>query len=768
MKTPKPELAANGTRKLGQVADWLLAAVVFMALALRATAIETPVQGRLDPALPTTPEALSLALTTTLLLVLLAWLVIRIFRPQPDRIRAGFALAAGAFTGLSFAAVLVAADKRAALSDAATLSVPLLLAAAFVDLFRDDAKRRLFLWLLAALGAMTVYQEYEQYSQDNEMVIRSYEENPEQYLEQVGIRPGTLQHWQFEHRIRSRDIRGFLRTSNSTASFLLLACFGALGLTAQRWKTRREPGSKIMLTLYALLAAGLLGGILLGRSRGAIAACAAALVGLALCLAFGGWFWRRRRLLLIAAGLGFLLLAGLVTAYGLKHGRLPGPNALLVRWQYWHATAQMIADHLPLGVGGGNFADWYTRYKIPAAPETVRDPHNFILAVLAQYGVLGLAALLAAFALPLGKLLRRPTPPTRALSPGNSIRPGFSILILTLPVLLALRLVFSEGRINEPDPTARLAYYIIAYVVPAAVFTIVFAVLLLAVRRTKAVPLPPAPLALGLTWGLVAVLIHNLIDFAIFETPVWLAFWLTFAALLSLTLEPSPAKPASAPLRFGLTAALFVLAALYLAVVFLPPWTAGRLIRRSLHDPAGALAYLTRAAEADPLAHEPLHYSGQAAVDRFRYRPALGRDVLHSAVEDFKQADRRNPAAFKIPKSIMETNLLLAETADTPPENERYRREAYEVGKEAHRRYPGSDDMAFTLGRLAEQLGRPDEALAWYRLAVDIETAYRAQFAEMYPAHDLFSRLGDDRFEYARGYLLDHAPGEDKKKAGEQ
>jgi len=44
---------------------------------------------------------------------------------------------------------------------------------------------------------------------------------------------------------------------------------------------------------------------------------------------------------------------------------------------------------------------------------------------------------------------------------------------------------------------------------------------------------PNQDLALAVLCGLVAVLIHNLIDFAIFEPGVWNTFWLLIAILVA-------------------------------------------------------------------------------------------------------------------------------------------------------------------------------------------------------------------------------------------
>ena len=81
---------------------------------------------------------------------------------------------------------------------------------------------------------------------------------------------------------------------------------------------------------------------------------------------------------------------------------------MLVRWQYWQASAKMYADHFLTGVGPGNFAYFYPRYKLPAALETVTDPHNFLLTILTQFGPLGLVGFLALIFVPLWKIIFPP------------------------------------------------------------------------------------------------------------------------------------------------------------------------------------------------------------------------------------------------------------------------------------------------------------------------------------------------------------------------
>ena len=85
----------------------------------------------------------------------------------------------------------------------------------------------------------------------------------------------------------------------------------------------------------------------------------------------------------------------------------------------------MIKDHPWLGVGPGNFQDYYTQYKLPTASEEIRDPHNFLLEVWATSGSFALVALCVALLVCGWRTLRsaggpmKPEPaPARALPGG--------------------------------------------------------------------------------------------------------------------------------------------------------------------------------------------------------------------------------------------------------------------------------------------------------------------------------------------------------------
>ena len=654
------------------------------------------------------------------------------------------------------AAVLITSHKRDAVTDAVTMAAPLLILLMLAELFRKPDRMILALWVLLALGVTSTYQCYEQARVDNQSVVEDYEKNPQRVLQQVGIEPGTLKHWQFEHRLRSKDVRGYLTTSNSTGSFLLLCLFAALGLLVHTIRRSNSPNQAAMIVLYGGAIMVLLSGLMLCKSRGAIGAGAICILAWLICVFWGKKLWPYRKFLLLAGILLAVIITGIVIQYGLAHGRLPGPNALLVRWQYWESTAKLIADHPWLGVGGGNFTIAYPLYKNPAAPEMVRDPHNFFLSVASGYGLLGAVAFAAVLLGPLLKIILRP----RSLDETDrrdftvpSVLLGAILLLVTAVVFLWLRPLVSEGIITEPNPSILRAYYTVFYLIPTGVMILVLGLFILAGRE----PIEPAAckyaLLPALGWGVGAVLIHNLIDFALFETAVLMALAICLAAILALNERPVPAPSRRFRIRL---AVLFLLAAGFvgfLLIAVIPPVRAGAKIQQALRHPDQVLELLEQARRTDPLSPQADWLKGQWALQRYGEKLIKDASLLEQAANAFQATICRNPDDYRLRESLSDVYFVRADTAGDPNEKTDFFQQSYDSLKQAWLRFPGSDRIVFKLGTLAEQLGLTAEAGGWYCRAVTIEQAYRRQFQEMYPEYDLFSRLGQQRFEYAQQYV---------------
>jgi O-antigen ligase len=77
----------------------------------------------------------------------------------------------------------------------------------------------------------------------------------------------------------------------------------------------------------------------------------------------------------------------------------------LGRVAIWRASVAIACDHWALGVGLGGFGDYFPRYRLD--DYYTRYPHNFVLEIAAELGVVGLVAILgflmAALAQPLSR-----------------------------------------------------------------------------------------------------------------------------------------------------------------------------------------------------------------------------------------------------------------------------------------------------------------------------------------------------------------------------
>ncbi|RKY06458.1 MAG: hypothetical protein DRP66_08735, partial [Planctomycetota bacterium] len=546
--------------------------------------------------------------------------------------------------------------------------------------------------------------------------------------------------------------------------------------------------------------------LILCRSRGALAAGAVCAIMFVIAGVFGKALYRHRWLLLILIILVLIAGTAVVISYGMSHGTLPGGATMLVRWQYWDGAARMYADKPLTGVGGGNFADYYPRYKIPAAPETVADPHNFILSLLSQYGPLGAIGFVAGFVVILLRVaFRRPaedaSPPIIESASSNT-RPLITVFFISI-MLLVLRPVFVSCELgNRPDVI--IYVYGILFVVPAAVFAawysilwasigkitppaiiqavlrctiaaaVLFFLVCMVVFRPSAVGIhgtliasfaayvmwtgqkyparttlkPAGATQIGLFCGIVAVAIANLIDFAIFEPAVAGLFWTMIACLFAVNSQRTDAgRVQFAPPKIARLAVLTTTAVLTFALLgwaLIPPVRSGRNIQRALNDPFRRIELFDAAAKADPLSPMPPGLSAEACLRRYTKGNTRDTTLLQAVVDRRRIAIQRNKAGYRNYRKLAEVYELQAETE-----------RAFDALAEAARRYPGSDRIHLELARLAELLNRDDAAIAHYKTVVRIEDSYRDQFRIMYPGRKLFSRLGEKNYQLAKQRLAE-------------
>ena len=127
-----------------------------------------------------------------------------------------------------------------------------------------------------------------------------------------------------------------------------------------------------------------------------------------------------------------LVIAGLVAAMVMSGGLdrwvvAETRKSLGYRLEYWQGTWDVIRTHPLIGIGPGNFRNHYLQYKRPESSEEISDPHNAMLDVWVNGGlisVVGLAAMavLCVFAVRQSSGLFPDQHPDSSLEPAKQTR----------------------------------------------------------------------------------------------------------------------------------------------------------------------------------------------------------------------------------------------------------------------------------------------------------------------------------------------------------
>ena len=704
-------------------------------------------------------SSFSMFVSTALIFCFVIWLVLNLcsrkFSYRLSGIETGLLL----FCVAAVISGLAAPDKRGAISNFTGLVAPVLMALLLVQILDSQTKIKLILILIVALGMVSTYRCWEQYP-ENEHLIKFYEQDPDAALAQHRIAPDSLEHFQFEHRLYSKDISGFFTTSNSAGSFALLASFAAVVLLVERFKNRNPDSLEIAwLIMRGIAVAIVISGLVITKSKGAITASIFAAIIFVIYLCLGNRLRTHKKAISIACLLLSIAGGWMAIQYGLTHDPLPGGNSMLVRWQYWEASAKMYTDHLLTGVGPGNFAHFYPHYKPASASESVADPHSFVLSILTQYGPIGLVGFLAMICSPLWTVLS-----DRSANRSSVAHPSeltFKNTAIVFAIIASALLLFIRPIIFPLSPTAtpqeRQAGIIILYIMPVIIFIAGFS--LAAAGETTKMSHSDITIA-ALFCAVLGVVFHNLIDFAIFEPGVFTVFWVIIACLIAIYSQTNPRpqivlKPSPFVKKTTVIAGL-ILICVYLNYVLIPVsktsakiQLANRAISIGRFEQAHRL--LDSASEDDPLSSEALSLNSKLYLHHFKLTSSVNRDLLVAAEKQSLGAIEANRAAFKNYERLTEVYTLLADISKQQEKtdwlNKAYDNTLFTV----EHLYPGCARLRIELAKISELLGKTDIAISQYEKAIDIEDEYRAQFREMYPKRDeIVSRLGDKKYLFAK------------------
>jgi O-antigen ligase/tetratricopeptide (TPR) repeat protein len=750
------------------ILEYIALALCLCVIALRATYTEGPVAQSIIP-VNLSDNLYTLSVSAVLFLSFIFWFIYgfcsKRFLYRFTAIEIGLCLFCIAVVSACFAA----SNKRIAITDAICLITPVLMAVLLVQILDSQPKIKLVLAVIAALGVVSAYQCAEQFFVSNQAMIAQYKESPSAILEPLGIESGSFQQFLFEHRLYSKDVRGFFTTGNSTGSFAILAFFAALALFIDKFKCRKasasgnRPGLLPLITCGAAVAVVFFG-LIITHSKGAIAASLIAASLFVVFLYIGNWLKMHRKTVFFVCLLFFIAISCAVVVYGLTHNRLPGGKSMLVRWQYWLAAAKMYADHPLTGVGPGNFAHFYTHYKPAAALESVADPHNFLLSILTQYGPLGLIGFLALFFIPLWRTI----PSSSIEHQASSIeyrqadhQPSFRPLAITYLIIISAALLLIRPLIIRTPlgNTFEVAMYLIftLYVAPVTAFAVGFWLLTTDTKpRVTSHESRDTYIPAALFCAVLGLLLHNLIDFAIFEPPVFTAFCAIVACLIASDFQqnsrPSFAIKSPLPIRIILAASGLLLIWGYFNYVLAPVAKTSVRNRQAVQQGQSfeyAHQLLYQAAEQDPLDPTALNLNGKLYLLQYNKTLNAQLALLKKAEYCFFAAIARDNADFKNYEKLSEVYSLLAKNSPAQEKTDLLNKSLNCLWS-AVERYPTSDRLRFELAEVAEQLGKTDIAVAQYEKAVVIENAYRNQFKIMYPGREIFSRLGEEKYEKAK------------------
>jgi len=700
----------------------------------------------------------TISVSSVLIFSFLMWFLVSNMLPK---IRYRYSLIEPAFIFFILVAVTAcffAANKRSAINNSIIIIAPIFMSLLMIQILDSDLRINLVLVTITALGVVSSLKCVSQLLYENQQMIDQYLRNPYSLLAPLGIEEGSFQQILFEHRLYSRDIRSFFTTGNTAGSFGLLSLSAAAALFCNIFKERDKSVFMVVAKIVCALALLVIfAGILLTRSKGAIVSLSAGIIMFVIFTIFRKKIRAHKKFIVVSVIILGIVFVGILTAYGTKHGTLPGGNSMLVRWQYYKAAVQMIADYPIVGVGGGNFGHHYTNYKAPDALETVADPHNFILSVGSQYGLFGLIGFLSIIFLPMFRCIftqagnlkvnkshlsneqdEQQRGPDNPSGQAGTMKQSLSVTTLFGRKVIMLFVIFPV-----------ICTFIFPAVWLKAVFFGIFILIGFVGAARNKVSQDTTRTILFL--GIIACLIHNTIDYAIFEPVVLTTFFVLLACMVCTDFNcgrfsvRSVTNNSSTKLIAAVVILCFV--ALNQFFVFGPISKAAELSESGFENIEQAHEYLDEAAAADVLDAAALSLNGSLYLQEYdrNFRTRPDPNLLEKAIKCYRQASERDRADYTHYKKLADAYNKLAEIRLDFAMYEK----AFSAIQSAVELYPASAILRIEYAQAAERIRNVELALENYTEAVRIEQAYRVVFRKMYPDREIFSRLGEDRYQSA-------------------
>ena len=615
--------------------------------------------------------------------------------------RTGLELPLAAFLMVSLTSALLATHKMPAFEALFDWVCMVILFYAVLHLCETDDRIRLLRRVLVASAVVVALNGIWQYFVGLEELRQQLLADPDGMLAMLGLPREFL--GDLIARTEHRRVFSTFVQPNSLAGFLILMIPLELGhLLDQLAARRRARGLIAPIIVIALLGMCLA----LTMSKGGIIACAVAVLVLAI-RASGSVLRRVRRPLIV--GLIVLAAAGLVAA-GLRSSlRKAAVESMDVRRGYWEAGVEMIRDHFWIGVGPNVFADYYPRYKGPTAGETLKAHNNYIQ-LWAEIGVLGFAAFCLIWAVWLRQNWRacaveQEAPSETALSPLLIGMVGFIAGVVVFAILRMTGLPWATS-------TASVA----------AGLTLVFLVAWLVTFGSSRGGESLDWTRQGIVAGVVAFLVHSLVDFDWYVHGVSQTLWVLAAmafAIGSLRAKRRLVFDVTLKPVVQIVAACVCIGVLLVLFLGIPLVPASAVLPRVMES-----AIVTESAKAELTAMR----TGPTQVDRGYFSGAVRK--YQRAIE----LNRWNDAALL---GLSETYTKIWQTPVGRPDDQLFT-SAEQALLDTIALNPTSAQLHYRLGMLYEEAVRSSRphllrgALATYRELLAREAAGNRYFIPAY------------------------------------
>jgi O-antigen ligase len=430
-----------------------------------------------------------------------------------------------------------ATDKFAAIVTASHLFAGFSLLWATSQIVRTWSRLRLVAAVCFGLLMLLVVQSMLYRFIDVPADQRYWSEHRAEILKERNWEPNSFSAIQFERKVNSGELVGFFASPNTFAAVAVMLLFVSAGIGLQ--KVRDDDGAA-WLAIPAVAAAASIWIIAGAHSKtsGATPVIGAAM--LAIVVLWHAQLRQHARLFFWSVVLVVVLGLAALVAIGLhQHGLFRGhfSNSLDFRWKYWVAAARIFVEHPLRGVGWSNFGPHYIGVRLPEASEEVKDPHNFVVRFVVETGVIG-GALAIAWLLRLWWEMARPRSDEVRLvgTEPETIVSVIWIVLAGIALSIIVNVDFTQEAADVGLELLRRVLYLLA---------LMLATLVAAMRSPHQLELDDRPAPLLVVCVLMALglfLIHNLIDFSLFEIGPMFAFLLLAGAALGIAPTPQPER----------------------------------------------------------------------------------------------------------------------------------------------------------------------------------------------------------------------------------